>query len=733
MNRSRFGEALRCHLLALAALSSASSAVSPALAQSPSPVVLFPNQASVEEPAGASGLVRLPLGPEVLAGAAADLGDVRLFDAYGREVPYGVDRGERSYPAQARGRSEVVVAFDADERTELVRGVATSTETYRLRPPRPPGYGGTWELVFEPEPAELVRQVVVHAEPPFGGRREVTRTSIFRYARFGNERLAIPLPGVEDEPLTIVLSGAGFPTRPRFLLREIDRSVAPLPTVEAPLSIREIRREGTRSIVVVERPRGLRTTSLTLGSSTGSFVRTAVVRALPSNGGAVLGRGGLVRIAGLDVPELRTIALDEGGGDVLEIEIEDGDSPTLADIEVTATLRVPALLFDAGRARTMLWGGHRVRAPRYDLMALELGSRRSELEQARLGPIARNPVYDETPALAFAMRPGQVVSLAPYTHRAALTIPVSRDGLCRFAVRPELWAEAREDLADLRVIDAQNRQWPYVLASPGSEELEVSVAAPRVSEEATRRTIHAVTLPARALSPTLLRIELPPQLVTRSVAVRARDERGEEVELGAASFVSNEDAPARLEVPLFGDRVVALWLDIDNGDEAPLAIERVTLAQPAHEVQLLASAGEYRVVVGDLEGHAPAYDLDGARELIDALERGDAQLGALEANPEHQEPSFFEQSGWETIVLSAVLGLVVVVLFVLTLRIARSESGPAAVSAEASAMHPAPAGPAPAGPAPAPEAPAPEAPAPEAPETPAEPSPGPSGATTEEG
>jgi hypothetical protein len=59
------------------------------------------------------------------------------------------------------------------------------------------------------------------------------------------------------------------------------------------------------------------------------------------------------------------------------------------------------------------------------------------------------------------------------------------------------------------------------------------------------------------------------------------------------------------------------------------------------------------------------------------LEAEDAVLGALVANPGFHEPTFFERSGWETIVLSVVLGLVVLVLFGLTLRIARSESGPA--------------------------------------------------------
>jgi hypothetical protein len=665
-------------LTALVVLVTSLLSAAPALAQRS--IVLFPNQARIEEPPGASGLVRLPLGPEVLAGAAADLGDVRVHDAAGDEVPYAIDRGDQPYPSSTRGESRVVVAFDAREETHTVAGTTTSTETYRLRPPTGPSHGGTWELVIEPEAGELVRQVVVRAEPPFGESREVTRTSIFRFARYGNERLAIPLPGVWDEPLAVELRGEGLPIHPRFLLREVERNVTEPATVEVPLTIRESRREGTRTLVVVERPRGYRTASITLGSSTASFVRNVEVRA-PTPGGSVpLGSGGLVRVAGLEIPELRTVRLWEGGGDVLEIAIEDGDSPALADLTVTAALRVPALLFDPGRASALRWGGHRARAPHYDLMSTDVASlvRGRALVTAGLGPIEPNPEHDDTPALSFAMRAGQPVALERYTHRAPLEVPQSRDGLSRFAVPADVWAAAREDLGDLRVIDAEGRQWPYLFTSaPGNDELEASVESPTPREDEPRHTIHHVRLPARAVSPTTVRVELAPQLVARSVSARGRNERGEEVELGVGSFLSNEDAPARLELSLFGERITELWLDVDNGDEAPLAIERVTLVQSAHEVQLVASAGDYQLVVGDLEASAPAYDLGSAWELLGVLEAEDAVLGALVANPGFHEPTFFERSGWETIVLSVVLGLVVLVLFGLTLRIARSESGPA--------------------------------------------------------
>ena len=686
----------RHFVLSLVSLAIAALALTPtpSHAQSSRSLSLFPHQAAIHEPSSSYGLVRLPLPPDVLAGAASDLGDLRVHDAQGLEVPYAIDRGDVTYPVSQTGERRAVVPFDAQEQTRTSGGITTSTESYRVRPPAPPSYGGTWQLLIDPQPSETVRQVIVRAEPAFGEAREIVRTSIFRFARYGNERLAITLPGVVDEPLAIEITGEGPPIHPSFALREVQRTVITPTTVDVPLAVRETRREGTRTILVVARPRGLRTESILVDSSTLTFVRNVEVFATTSAGRVTLGSGGLVRVAGVDIPDLRVVRLADGGNDVIEVVIEDGDSPPLADVTVSAATRVPALLFDAGRAQDLRWGGHRARAPRYDLMSADLASlvRDRELVVATLGPIVPNPDHDDTPALSFAMRAGQTVERSRSTHVAPLTVIETHDGLSRFAVTPAMWAAAREDLADLRVVDGEARQWPYVLTmAPPNDELEATVA-PAVPGEVAHHSRHVITLPVATMSPLLVRIELPPQLVARLVTVRGLTERGEEHDLGVANFLSSADAPARLELSLFGERVTSLWLDVDDGDEAPLAIERVTIVQAGHEVQLVAPAGEYTVLVGDLDATAPTYDVADAWELLAVLESEDATLGALVTNPEHREPSFFERSGWETFVLSGVLGLVVLVLFVLTLRIARSEAetqpAPRTVAATAQANEP---------------------------------------------
>jgi len=542
-------------LLSMAALALVLALPPPAHAQ-PSPtgsVALFPRQATITEPPSTGQLLRLALPPDMLAEARSDLGDVRVHDESGGEVPYAIDRGV-AYPASRTSATRAVVPYDAtEETTRSPAGLISTRESYHLRPPTAPSYGGTWELVLEVETPELLRRIVVRAGPPSGRPGGVHAGAIFRFPAHGNQRLSVPLPGVTDEPLVVELSGEGAALHPRFVLREIDRNLTEPARVSVPLTIRETRREGTRTVLVVDRPVGFPTDSISVTSSTASFARSLEVASMaPTVGRVVLGRGGLVRVAGLEVPELLTVRLDSGGGDTLELAIEDGDSPPLADLAVKVEVRVPSLLFDPGRARFLRWGGSRARAPRYDLMTMDLANlvQGRELAAATLGTPEPNPAHDTTPALTFAMRAGQAVDLARYTHRAPLRVADAPDGLSLIRLTPELWGEAREDLADLRVVDGEGRQWPYVFTvAPGTDELTASVAPGTATDDDPHSSRHDVTLPVRVMSPTIVRIELPPQLVSRRVVAHGTRPDGAETVLGEVSFFTSADTPARLEVP----------------------------------------------------------------------------------------------------------------------------------------------------------------------------------------
>lgn len=636
------------------------------------PTSLFRHEAAIESVTGS--LVRLPIPPDVLREARSDLADLRIHDGMGSEVPYAIDRGTR-VPTETRSSAPtVVVPFQVDEHTERgAHGAVTSFESYSLRPPHRPTAGGVWEVWIETDRADFVRQVRATTTTT---NTELGRGAFFRFLGRG-ERIAMRLPGLLDDAFTLELVGEGAALHPRFLLREVERDYGALPTAETPLTIRAVRREGTSTILEVERPRGLETTELRLASSTGSFVRGVEVRSTTAaNGRVVLGHGTLVRLVGVDAPELLAVPLGTGGGDVLEVVVDDGDSAPLEGLTARAVVRVPTLVFDGRDGLALRWGAEHVRAPHYDLMQIDLAAiaRRAAVEGMPL-PIASlaephdNPGFDATPALAFAMRAGEVVSLRAMTHRASLEVPADETasglGVARCPI--ELASHGRVDLADLRIVDASGHQWPYLLElAPSPESLTATVTLGE--PEGTGVSHHDVALPF-AVAPTSLSVEAR-GLVSRVVEVFGTTEEGVEVSLGSAYWQSAENA-ATFTVPLTGQRVERLWIRVEDGSETPLALDRAVLAVPASDLYVVAPPGTYDVVVGDRALAAPRYDLESARALVLALTPTTLTIGAVAPNPAYQAPSLIERSGFETLALSAVLALVVLVLVIVTLRVVR--------------------------------------------------------------
>src|SRR5206468_4768020 len=117
--------------------------------------------------------------------------------------------------------------------------------------------------------------------------------------------------------------------------------------IAVPLAVVSTRSADGRTAVEVDRPRGIVPDLVRVETSTGTFDRKVEVRDEgPTSLGATLGSGSIFRVAALvpvgdqEVP-VRPVAR----GDRLRIEIEDGDSPPLADLAFAAVVRQPSLIF----------------------------------------------------------------------------------------------------------------------------------------------------------------------------------------------------------------------------------------------------------------------------------------------------------------------------------------------------------------------------------------------------
>lgn len=674
-------------------LATALALAAPAAAEAPSRLrTLFPREAPVHAPG--AGLAVLELPPEVLAACRADLSDLRLFDAEGREVPYRLDRGAPTGTVERLVRRWEQAPLDVERESVAREGLSPLLrEIYHLAPPPEPG-DDPWDLVVETPHRSFVRRVRVEVRG--GGESPLVREeSVFRLVDPLREKLRVSLPPLgpplEQGRIVVTLEGDdGFHLSPRLRLETGQWVSARPPT---PVELREVGRqtETGRTVVVLARPRGLVPEALRVATSAPAFHRAVEIwDEGPGAGPGPAGRGSVFRVPALTAAEELDVPLRPAAGDRLRVVIHDGDSPALDALSFHALVRRPALVFalppgtPPGQAGALAFGGGRARPPRYDLEALPLGSPAQGIgaeltawvrdpagvPRASLADSRPNPLFDPAPVLAYAMHAGAPVNARLWTHRVPLALAPSADGLSRLRLRPEDLARSRPDLADLRLIDGEGRQWAYLLEPGGEGELrDLALAPSRSRDRTTRYPLRLPVAPA-----TLDRVQLtvgapffdrpfelvgtPPGGKTRVLAVGRLARRAGDAQDPAISF-----PPARLE---------ALEIRVADGDDAPLPLLRAAARFPAPELFVAAPAGAYALLLGNPDAGPPRYEIARARELVLAVEYAVVAPGPVGENPEYSPQARLAAAGGvHRVLLWAALALAVAVLALLTLRAAR--------------------------------------------------------------
>lgn len=696
-------------MVAITVTAAIAAATFPAAAETPPRLAaLFPRQAPIEAAGGR--LARLVLPPEVLAACRPDLADLRIFDADDREVPFLVDGGwapDRRLEIERRVTLEPV-ATDR-HRTDSETGPSRWRESYELALPTDLPAGLDWELEVVSSRSSFVKRVDVAAVGEGGERTELLAGgSVFRLAGPAadrRERTAVPLPPSTAPRLAVVLEGEdGGYLEPVFQLatrREIaarERAVVPLTEVARHV-------DGGRTVVDLERPRGLVPDALRLTTATPAFSRPLEVwDEGPGSAGSALARGTLFRLQALTVIEEVELPLAPARGDRLRVVIADGDSPPLGDAAFAAVVRRPALLFtlplvsaasEAGgdapapAAGTLRFGGARAFRPRYDLAALPpalapaatgtaaaIAERLydpAQVAEAHLGPIAANPAFDPAPALAFAHHPGAALDGRLYRYRRALQARPSPEGLVRLRLAPEDLGHARPDLADLRLADGEGRQWAYLLERDAGEgRLALAIGAAESEDGVSRYRLDLPTRPA-TVARIVLDVDAPffdRGFTLTGIATGRRD--GEEVPLARGRLVRRAGDPRPLSLAFAPVRLDRLELTVEDGDDAPLAFPGGEAVLPLPELYFAAPAGDYALLLGEPEADPPRYELERVRDVVLAVAAGEAAAGPLGDNPDFSRGARLATApGLQQVLLWIALGLAVAVLAGLTLKLAR--------------------------------------------------------------
>jgi hypothetical protein len=609
---------------------------------------------SVDKP----GLSRLMLPAEVLSASRPDLGDVRLYDG-AVEIPYVVDGGEGHVSQQLAG--PLKTSNVKRERRDRHAGPPIYSEAYELE------LEGPAMLVIETALTRFVRKVTIDGE----------EHTIFRINGAAKNEVRI---GAERKRTTVHIEGEddGY-LEPRFFLRSEKVFGSTPRDLDVAYDKVHFAARDKKTVLTVERTRGLVPTALVLAATTDIFDRQVRVY----DGDRYIGGGRIFRVGGF-VP-IESLLLRVGGaiGTVLRVEIEDKDSPPLAGVTLRGIVRQPSLVFSAPSTQvTLRFGGGRATRPRYDVAdlgyqndtaAFERLFRPNDVKPARLSGTRPNPQFDSKPALAFAMRPGAVVDVRKFTHRRAVTIEASREGLSLLTLSPEDQAHARSDLGDVRVVDKKGRQWPYLLDPRARTQWSpLTVNAPVTADKRSR---HRLTHDFGAVHMNGLELEIEQSFADRDYELFALDGDAEALLVsGRLNKPADSEAPITLTFST-DRRATGFLLEVNDGDDAPLAIKEARARFDVEHVYVAAEPGPYFVLFGAPNEARPTYEIERARETVLAVRANETELGTLENNPDYTVASKLDDKSTALeIGLWVAIGLAVLVLGGLTLRLSRDPS-----------------------------------------------------------
>lgn len=573
----------------------------------------------------------------LLGAARRDLADLRLRDAAGRDVPYLLvppPAGE----SWTRARVLPLPATKTASGVELDLGSATASSRLRL----------------EGLPAPFLKRFRLEGS---GDRQRWTELvaagSLFDLPGEGLRRLEADYPEGEYRYLRLTWDDRSSPVPPLprgAFVRRADRAPAPVRAF-VPFERRPAEPGVSRFQVRLPGPRlPLRAVLLTVAGE-GPLAREAQVSEprLRNAGLAprALGHGGLRRAQalGATASDLR-IPLETPEGAELDLRVQDGDNPPLELTQVQVELEPqPWIYFESrdGAPLTALCLGPRAQAPRYDLAGQLERVARSGAHLAAWGPAAAAAA---PPAEDLAVGPGAPLDTGGFRVRRSL--PAGPKGLTALVLDAHVLAGSPR-LRDLRLVDGQGRQVPYLLEAR-DEPLSLPLAWPKgVAGE--RITTYRLRLPEAGLPPGKLVLETGARVFRRRVKVL----EGRSLEPCAQAEWAHQDpagpAPALvLELP--GQTGADLVVEVQEGDNQPLPIQGARLLLPTWRLRFFRDGGPLLLCYGrDLD--APDYDL---ALLADRLRDAPAAECLLPATGGTARAGGLEKGFWVVLAL-AVAGL----------------------------------------------------------------------------
>lgn len=625
-----------------------------------------------------SAFAACPLPPEVTARAQADLRDLRLLDADGAEVPYVLDQVATQTPAERVAGKLVDVRREARLWSRFVVDLGRQVTVDRLDLTildQDFAKGLSIEASNDAQDWRLVRRDAGVFDRAWGAR--IHHTEVVFDEGVNARWLRLTLDDRRSRPVDVV--GVAVTERPQVAAARWLWPVT-LTRQDASPGVSRYR---------LEHPLGFRFDRVQLTSSDAAFARRVTLFDVQTQAGRVderpLSQGVLYRLR-IPAPALsgESLALDlaRGAAGAAVLEIQDGDSPPLRNVQVHVGGPSQRLLFPVrGEAFVLYYGNPATRAPVYDLEALRSRLVRiADHAAARLGPEVRNSSHQPPAPLSFVATLGGDCETPQWRWRRPLVIDGATD-IYTLRLTAEDVGLLRADMGDLRIVaekDGEQPQVPYLLEDDAAEErvtMEV-MRRPGLPQAASRYDLRfppsSESQPALQLPLAGLELDVAEPFFQRPVRVLIPDGRagGRLLYQGNLARGAHDRGPLRL--PLVAQRLTEALLEIDEGDNAPLTLRKAWAIVRVPRIVFKAGPGRYALIGGNPGALPPRYDLALLRHHVLAYSALEIKAGALALNPSFRRPmaEYFRHAP-PTVVLWVVIVGAVIVLVGLTLRILR--------------------------------------------------------------
>ena len=639
---------------------------------------------------GAAGGNRLAVDGSLLAGSAFRTGpsllsDLRLFAADGREVPYLLVAPPRKEPAWARASVLPIPETKSASGFEADLGALRRIDRLRV--------AGL--------PAPFLKRLRLEGS---GDRARWTvlaeEGTLFDLPDEGLSRTEIAFPEGEHRWLRLAWNDAKsgrVPLPARVEARLAGSGGAPEPLREVVPFERRASEPGRTRLRLTLPAAGLPVSAFEVGVASGNVLREARVLESRLSGGRLvpfpLGAATLRRAERDDASAAEmTVRVQAPTETEVELVVEDAGNPPLAVSSVTALFEdLPFVYFESadGAPLEARFGANALARPRYDLEAMRPAVTRGG------GPPPASAAWGERlPTSAAAGRPpappglpaGAPLDLSRF--RVSRPVPPGPAGLTALRLDAAVLAVS-PGLSDVRIASADGRQVPYLLETLG-EPLVVKLPVPQKAEdprprkgpgEAGRLSFHRVELPYEGLPGARLELGTTARVFTRRVALLREalggrpETAGTFFEVASAAWESADperEAPALLlDVPPANGR--ALWVSVDDGDNAPLPLVRASLLLPAQRLRFVREEGAALTLVQGQAGlAAPRYDLELLAPRLLGAPAVEATLAA--PSPEATKP---EEKAGSKVFWAALVGAVVALSLLVARLLRRGPEQPA--------------------------------------------------------